>query len=402
MTNNPEAKAPNAKGPICPTGEPNSSAERHADVRRDSDGRAVPRRPLLMVGHFTPPVHGMAVAMDALAGLFETLGPVTRVRTVPTTSKARYRHHLSRLGLVSAAIGRLVRGRDVGATALFSVDAGYGMCYTTALALVGRRLGYRLAFDHHSSAYIARRSRLMKALVRAAGGSAMHLFKCEGVAGEFFRMYGPRVTVRTVGVAYAAEPPQERVGRTAPDGRTLVLGHLSNLSIAKGLEVAIALGRVAVDRGLASRLIIAGPVSGERERTLVDRAVADGYVEYRGAVSGRFKDAFFRDIHVFVLPSRYKNELSPLVVWEAQLRGVPVIAYRIGCLNRSGVGRGSLIVNPESNFLEAALEQLKAWADSPTDWERASRNAVEFATAQRLRAMTEVLDTAAALFDQSE
>ncbi len=280
--------------------------------------------------------------MDGLADLFETVGPVIRIRTVPIRSTARYRHHLSRVRLVSVAIGRLLRARAVSTTALLSVDAGYGMCYTTTLAFVGRRLGYRLAFDHHSSAYISRQSRLMKALVRAAGESAIHIFKCEGVAKEFFRMYGPQLTMRTVGVAYAAACPQEESrARTASGERGLVLGHLSNLSVAKGLEIAVALARVAIDRGVASQLIIAGPVSGKRERTIVERAVAEGYAEYRGAVSGGSKDRFFRDIDVFVMPSRYKNELSPLVVWEAELRGVPVMAYRIGCLTESGVGKGS-------------------------------------------------------------
>jgi glycosyltransferase involved in cell wall biosynthesis len=372
--------------------------ERHPGTHDQRSGRQE-ARPLLMIGHFTPPVHGMAVAMDALADLFERRGPVIRIRTVPTRNHARYRHHFYRMGLVSVAIGRLIRARKRSAAALFSVDAGYGMCYTMALALVGRRLGYGLTFDHHSSAYITRRSRLMQILVRSAGGSAVHIFKCELVAERFLRMYGPRVSARTVGVAYAAALPGVQTDQATSGERELVLGHLSNLSVAKGLDVAISLGRLAVHRGLACKLIVAGPVSGQRERNLLRQAVADGYVEYRGSVFGPAKDAFFRDVHVFVLPSQYKNELSPLVVWEAQLHGVPVITYRVGCLTQGAVGKGSLIVDTEGDFVEAALIQLQTWANSRSDWEQASANAVEFATAQRLKAIRDVLETAARVFE---
>jgi glycosyltransferase involved in cell wall biosynthesis len=126
---------------------------------------------------------------------------------------------------------------------------------------------------------------------------------------------------------------------------------------------------------------------------LVEDGSRRGYVDYLGPVFGGDKEAFFRAADVFLFPSRYRNELSPLVVWESLLHGVPVIAYRAGCLTEAAVGEGSLILDPDAPFLEAALAQLDVWRGEPTVLAKARRTARQHALAKRDQAIAEALST---------
>lgn len=138
---------------------------------------------------------------------------------------------------------------------------------------------------------------------------------------------------RAVSVAYALKsPPQGRTSKDPFEARRLTVGHLSNLTLEKGLDEVIRFGRAAMQHGNVERVILAGPVMGSAEQALLDGVASEDGFEYRGPLTGQLKEEFFQDIDVFVFPTRYRNESFGLVAWEAMLRGVPVIAYRAGCL----------------------------------------------------------------------
>lgn len=347
----------------------------------------------LLIGHFPPPVHGMAVAMDALGDLLATQGPVVRLRTVPRHLVPRNFYHISRVVRVSSALVSLALIRRRSSVALFSVDAGRGMAYTIILGLAARCLRFSLSFDHHSYAYISEPSKSMAMLVSVAGKSAIHIFKCELARNEFKRIYTSAASTRVISGAYALGNPAHVAVRKTIPGHSLTLGHLSNLSMEKGLEDVVRFGKEAMRHGLASKVILAGRVTSARERALVNFAVAGGYAEYRGPLSSDEKEAFFRDVDVFLFPSRYRNELAPAVVWEALLRGVPVIAYRAGCLTQDAVGPGSLVIEPRADFVRLGLQRLEEWVRSPTALSRARTDSIRRATAERQRAIEEVLST---------
>jgi glycosyltransferase involved in cell wall biosynthesis len=333
--------------------------------------------------------------MDALAVLLSSLGGVWRIRTVPPRPVPRALHHIWRIRLTISAL-RAVATTTPRVSVVLSVDAGYGMVYTVALALAARVRGHSLMLQHHSSAYVTQLSQLMRVLVAVSGPSAMHVLLCQATCDDFRRLY-PRVGVtRVVSVAYAASSPAASVEvRTSP--RQLTLGHMSNLTVQKGLAEAIGLVNAAVDRGLSDRLILAGPLMRPRERDLVDRAQSASHIEYRGSVTGPTKDDFFNDIDVFLFPSRYRNELSPLVIWEAMLRGIPVIAYKVGCLGRPPL-QGLTVIPLDEDFREATLTQLQAWRDDPALFGAASSDAQRAASAARETAVRDVLCAGSELF----
>ena len=362
----------------------------------NSSGRS---RCVVLVGHFTPPVYGMAAAMDAIGDLFASLGPVVRLRTAPSRSAGSNLHHLRRGCLVSVAAARLLLLRSKSNAVFLSVDAGKGMVYVIVLTWIARRLGFRVVLQHHSYAYISSRSRLAAALVRVGGPRAYHLYSCQLACEEFRRLYPRAARTRALSVAYAIEPPpQGRTPRDALASRQLRVGHLSNLTLEKGLEEVIRFGRIAVHDGQVESVILAGPVGGTAERALIDSVAGENGFEYRGPVTGSRKEDFFRDIDVFLFPTRYRNELSPLVIWEAMLRGVPVIAYRAGCLAQAVLGDGNLVLEPSEDFTACAIRRIEQWSRAPGEFAGASRTVTAAARQERERAISDALQLGAELF----
>lgn len=346
---------------------------------------------VVLVGHFTPPVHGMAVAMDAVAAVLRNNNTrVVRVRTTPRGILPRAVHHLARIARVALALPVLVYMRVFARNVLLSVDAGQGMSYVILLAATARCLRYRLTLDHHSYAYVRRRSWLMSALARVAGPSATHLLKCPVVETLFKRTYGPNLLTDVLGVAYAVPERGASPGAAVSGPSRLTLGHLSNLSQEKGLATTIALGKEAVRLGLCDRLILAGPSGNSQDEADIRRAVAAGFAEYWGPLSAEQKSTFFGQVDVFIFPTRYRNELSPLVVWEALAHGVPVVAYRTACITQSAIGEHNLVLDPAVKFVEAALARLEHWTASPEGLRHAKEAARKTAAAQRDQALLDL------------
>ena len=343
----------------------------------------------------------MAIAMGALSDLFSTIGPVVRVRTVPKRESSRTLHHLSRLGLVGRALCILALHRQRSGAVVFSVDAGYGMYYTIVLAYVARRLRYLTVFDHHSYAYVKQHSKPMAVLLLVGGPQSMHVFKCGIASDAFQRIYRRSVLTRVVGVAYAVDAPP-RPPQYSSHGRTLTLGHLGNLSFDKGLADVLRVGGAAVERGIATQLVLAGPCTTPEVRRAVEQAVSRGIAEYRGPVQSDDKAAFFDDVDVFLFPSRYRNELAPVVIWESLSYGVPVIGYKIGCLTQETAGEGGLIIDPTEDFVGIALDRIEQWVRSPAVFRAAQREASQRASEGRERATNQALRLARYSFGSTD
>jgi glycosyltransferase involved in cell wall biosynthesis len=308
-------------------------------------------------------------------------------------------YHLKRAYLVSLAAARLLLLRSKSDAVFLSVDAGKGMMYVIVLTWIARRLRFRVVLQHHSYAYISRRSWLAAALVYVGGSRAYHVYSCRLACEEFRRLYPRAVRTRALSVAYAVEPPpQGRTPRDAFASRRLRVGHLSNLTLEKGLEEVIRFGRVAIHARQVESVILAGPVGGTAERALIDSVAGERGFEYRGPVTRKRKEDFFRDIDVFLFPTRYRNELSPLVIWEAMLRGVPVIAYKAGCLAQAVLGEGNLILEPSEDFTACAIRRIEQWSRTPGEFAGASRTVTAAARQERERAISDALQLGRELF----
>jgi glycosyltransferase involved in cell wall biosynthesis len=256
-----------------------------------------------------------------------------------------------------------------------SVSGGAGQAYEAVFAALARLHRMRCFLHHHSYAYLGKASRLTAILVALAGPSAIHVCLSAGMAGRLRRLYpatGQQRVVSNLGWLKQAggENP-------SPKRALATVGFLGNISAEKGvfdfLEVAAALEKGAVP----VECKFAGPFQDARTERLVRDALRTlAHTRYVGPKYGDAKAAFFRDIDVLLFPTRYENEAEPLIVLEAMMHGVPVIAYERGCIGEMLAPGGGLIVEPQRNFAEAAMRQLRAWHEAPEDLWRVSRAAI--------------------------
>jgi glycosyltransferase involved in cell wall biosynthesis len=105
------------------------------------------------------------------------------------------------------------------------------------------------------------------------------------------------------------------------------------------------------------RAHIAGPVAEAARETFEKLLSSASQVEYVGPVFGEAKDAFYRQLDVFLFPTKYANEAEPLVVYEAMRQGVYVIACDRGAISemlRNGAG----VAYARDQIIESAAAQI--------------------------------------------
>jgi glycosyltransferase involved in cell wall biosynthesis len=163
-------------------------------------------------------------------------------------------------------------------------------------------------------------------------------------------------------------------------GQLFTLGHLSNLSHAKGIDRVLDTFRALHQQQCNVRLKLAGPFFPGGAQQLVTRALAEfpQHVEWLGPLFGEQKSAFFRDINCFLFPTR--SESWGIVLNEAMAAGVPVIATDCGCIRTLVGNRAGIVVDRDQDFAIRAAEQVLLWMENSQSYQAASNAACEQAT----------------------
>jgi len=146
------------------------------------------------------------------------------------------------------------------------------------------------------------------------------------------------------------------------ESKCRIVGHLSVLSIEKGLFDVVDLARWAKQEKLDLEFRVAGPfATDEVKRQFEARSLGLENLRYIGPVYGEAKKKFFDEIDVFVFPTRYRNEAEPLVVIEALSQRCPVISYERGCIGSMLDSSCGVIVPKGADFLSVASAVLIRW-----------------------------------------
>ena len=209
-----------------------------------------------------------------------------------------------------------------------------------------------------------------------------HAVHCQKMADDFQRQYAseaPFLIVPPTIVSHNQAKATAVVDQAFDGQRPLVIGFLSNLTLAKGLATVLAVFEELLRVGANVRLVLAGPCLQSEARALVDGALANWgeQIDYRGPVYQEEKSRFFADIDAFVFPTQYKNESWGIVLTEAMASGVPVIANDRGCVShivQNGCGR---VVAGDEQFVPVAVELIQQWMDEPALLAQASRRAIQ-------------------------
>ncbi len=347
--------------------------------------RLAPPAAVTFIGTLPPPVTGRTLATRHV---IDAIARRAAVRVIDVSGGARrgVAFRLAKLGRTLAALLQLSLLPRAPGDALYLVaNHGHGLWYDAALVAVGRVRGYRLFLHHQVYTYVAQRDARMALIHRLMRHTDCHVLLSDRMAEEFRARYPARRRYRVVSNAIVTldlPPPPPR-----PDHPPTTLGHISNLTLEKGLDTVLEtfdqLRRTRPD----TRLLLAGPARGRAERELITRAAArcGDALEHRGPVYGDAKEHFFRDVDVLLLPTRYGNEAQPLVIAEALHHGAPVIAYGRGCIPEQ-VGQAGQVIPPAARFAEDAPAMVDAWRSDPAAWSEVRRRAASAGEAARTEA----------------
>jgi glycosyltransferase involved in cell wall biosynthesis len=279
-------------------------------------------RPVVVVGSFPPPLHGASFInkslLDALSTQNIDAGEIDIAPSPPF-------HHLSRFVRTLRGVAKILAAKR--SRYIVSADGGLGLLYNLLLVAAMRLRQSEIVIYHHSTRYVFENNAAAALLFRLAGPRTLHVACSETMLKLLTERYGlsvPRLVLSNSAWVRSGSPAER-----APH-KQIVLGHLSNLCIEKGLSRTIHTLRTLRNNGHEATLILAGDAANAEAAQIMRRAQKEfgSDLIYLGHVDTEAKNEFFSKIDYFLFPSLYPHETQSLVVPEAMAAGVPVIVYR--------------------------------------------------------------------------
>lgn len=319
---------------------------------------------VIAVAQLPPPVTGLSVVNDRVIATLRSsnllFSAINAAAPADSRGVAKAAKRLSRTLWAAYCISQALYRR---ATTLYlPCDGGFGQLYNLMLILGARAGRFDLWLHHHSFAYVNRRSRLMALLMRQCPIGTRHIFLCSEMRDRFVALYDAEWRMgmheaRLLSNAFTVSPSDH--GERSDD--TLAIGHLSNLTVEKGSLRFIDLFRRLSASGVRVRAEMAGPAQDDATAEAIRAAAVDYPLTFKwhGPLGGDAKDAFYKAIDVFVLPTRYVNEAQPVVLLEALAHGCAVAVPKRGCIACDHAGSPGLVAD-DDYFDEAAFAWLSA------------------------------------------
>lgn len=314
------------------------------------------RSGVIFAGPFPPPVHG---ASTITADLFNYLNAQINVQKVNLGARPASRpiHHLRRALAHLLLVKALVSGRRSFHAFYLSLPAGFGLLYVYPALLTARIFGYSIYMHHHSFAYIHKKNRLLQGVVRVAGERHVSIALCSHMENRLMQTYPKILSIFVLSNAWSIGSSNIARRSCSPG---LHIGHLSNLTSAKGIGIVCKTFEHLAKGGTDAYLHIGGPFADKFARaTVLD--IVERYparVTYVGYLEPDAKDSFLAGIDVFFFPSRYWNEAEPLVLDEALSAGCKVVALETGCIVQENYPGKSVMVLEKSADAARCAEAL--------------------------------------------
>ena len=292
---------------------------------------------VLVLGQTPPPVHGQAMAIEALVRGHLDGVEVTHLRMAYSQETGEIgRFGLRKVTHLASLVGRswlaLARDRDL---VLYYPPGSTLMPVlrdVIFLSLV-RPMARATVLHFHAggvSQFVETRGWLRRLTRRALGGAeaAIHLMPSATPDGQYF---GARAVFNVPNGADVPRVPRER----ADDGalRLLFVGlHTESKGVRLVIRAVDALRR----RGVPCEAHLVGEWCDAAEeracKGLVRKLELSDHVTFRGRLDGQAKWQAYADADLFFFPTFYEAELMPLVIIEAMAQGLPVVASRWRCI----------------------------------------------------------------------
>lgn len=296
-----------------------------------------PARPTVVaIAQLPPPVTGLSAVSQRVVELLAEQGLLHSALNVglPTNGPAWLKLPTRALRTLRAALS-LFPSRSAGASTLYiPTDSQKGILLNVLVAHAARALGYRVYFHHHNFSYIDKHSGLMAKLISAAPKGSTHIMLCSRMRDRFIERYKDSWSAAEATALVLPNAFMVSTANAPAKPTRLTIGHLSNLTVAKGALRFIALFRRLREAGVDVHAEMAGPSHEDAVKAAIETTIRDYPESFRwiGPVYGAEKEEFYDRIHVFVFPTTYPNEAQPLVLLEALAHGAAILATDIGCI----------------------------------------------------------------------
>lgn len=324
-----------------------------------------------------PPVHGQSTVNLALLEELKKYPGVTLevVDISPKQAKKNFTYHLNRIWAVAKGACLLIKSvfsKRKGA-AYFVFESGYGVVYNIVLISLARIAGKRIYLHHHTAFHTLSYSAVFEWISRLAGENGVHVALSEGMSCDISSKYVSAKKVLTVSNAIFTES-KDCKSNTRKYFSEATLGYISNLCVEKGALTVFDTFRICKKAGVASRLIVAGPVGDRQTEVALNLLISEfgNDVEYRGSVYADAKECFYSDIDIALFPTCYKYEAQPLVVLEALQRGIPVFTTPKGYIPELIGEIGYVLSEKPELFQREVAGKLLYWSENPALYEESS------------------------------
>jgi glycosyltransferase involved in cell wall biosynthesis len=313
---------------------------------------------LCFAGPLPPPVHGFSTICAEMLEVLKARMPVAVFNRAlgPRLKAIGVLHQLVRaVNYLKTCIAK----RDT--TLYLALSGGRGQFIDLIYVLISKLFRRPIYIHHHSYTYInapSRMNRCFFALVR----KERHIVLSPNMGVLLNRVYGLDPAVVRVVSNAAFYRWQDASPVQANQAAPLRLGFLSNITFEKGIVEFFAVLAALNRRGIEYRAHIAGPIAPETRQSFERLLGATAHVHYAGPVYGEDKERFYRELDLFLFPTRYANEAEPLVIYEAMRHGVHVMACDRGSIAemlRDGAG----LVLPRDAPVEAAADHIECFSN---------------------------------------
>lgn len=335
----------------------------------------MPTHPVLMFARTPPPITGMTLFSNEVLNVLRAHGAVEFVNWSVGDHRRSWMTRVKYIGRAFYSLLRLLVHKGArGERVYLMVNSESGLYSTAALASLAARRGFAVYLHHHVYNYIERHDAKMAWIERHLGPFGVHIVACPGMMRDYNSVY------HSPHRFFVIHPSAVAIGLCVPRTKRptpLRLGMLSNLSLAKGIDLTIATFVRLQRAGRPVTLTLAGPTLDRQAQQLVSNLMVDfpDSIRYLGPVYDSDKAQFFRDIDVFLFPTQ--RESWGIVIHEALAAGVPVVANDRGCTSWVIGDRAGSVVPRGSDFVEAAIAQIGRWLDQPDEYLSASQEAVQ-------------------------
>lgn len=320
---------------------------------------------ILVVAVLPGPVTGMTLATQRVVEQFAARGEIEVFDIAKGAPKSGWKWRLIKSLRTWQGALRILRARQETRWVYVVANAGAGLWQTFVHVAAAKMRGFNVALHHQVYSYVNQHHKLMRMVQSRMTSADMNIVLSAGMGRELEAQYGCKARSVVLQNIFGMDSVDRFPAKEPIAGRQVLIGHLSNLTFEKGLDLAVHTFEELRSRGLGAKLILAGPCKGkESEFIKAAREKHGESIEYLGPLYGEDKSRFYQRIDVLLMPTRYVNEAQPLVIFEAMIAGAPVVAYDRGCIGEQLSTGGGKAISRNDDFVANAAAVICKWTAS--------------------------------------